>query len=191
MQHQSQPNPGVTAPPTQTRLKLRRCCLLPPVYVGLREGREGIGNARRRCAQKVTDGMWRGQVTGTDTARVISVTPRLISAFLAAAGMACAAHSQCVCCSLEMRGSGVVFGSQSLPAGRTAGGWGEPDLPLCYRMWSLTTECGLLPQNVFSYYRMCSTLSVGDCAVFEVARRFFGRSAAWQALFCQVMPTII
>ena len=52
------------------------------------------------------------QVTGTDTARVISVTPRLISAFLAAAG---------------------------------------------------------------------------DCAVFELARRFFGRPAAWQALFCQLV----
>eukprot|EP00802_Teleaulax_amphioxeia_P021596 Tamp_21964.p2 GENE.Tamp_21964~~Tamp_21964.p2 ORF type:complete len:130 (+),score=1.61 Tamp_21964:402-791(+) len=29
--------------------------------------------------------------------------------------------------------------------------------------------------------------AAGDCALFELARRFFGRAVAWQALLCQVV----
>jgi hypothetical protein len=94
----------MTAPPTPTCLYLRRC-FLPLVRVGGREGKEGIGNARRKCKQTVTDGMRRAQVTGTDTVRVISVTPRLISALLAAAGTWCALLARCMCCPLEVKES--------------------------------------------------------------------------------------
>jgi hypothetical protein len=40
----------------------------------------------------------------------------------------------------------------------------------------------------FSHSPLHTPLRIpGDCALFELARRFFGRAVAWQALLCQVV----